>query len=92
MSTEYGAPAGPTESGETTAGRRESGFHPVNVGHLVMGVAFLGLTVVWILVVVADVVELEEKGWVMGLPWIVAGAVGLAATALRNLSGRGSAD
>ncbi|NYJ02597.1 hypothetical protein HNR19_003295 [Nocardioides thalensis] len=80
-----------TATSETTEARPESGFHSVNVGHLVMGVAFLGLTVVWILVVAADVVDLDDKGWVMGVPWIFAGAVGLAATALRNLTRRGSA-
>ena len=76
---------------ETTETPRESGFHAVNVGHLVMGVAFLGLTVVWILVVAADAVNIEKHGWIMGVPWLFAGAVGLAATALRNIARRGSA-
>lgn len=66
----------------TPAGRR-SGRHPVNVGHLVMGVAFLGLVVVWGLVT-NDVVELRETGWVLGLPWLVAGALGLLASLLRG--------
>lgn len=76
---------------DTTATRHESGFHAVNVGHLVMGVAFLGLTVVWILVVAADAVDIDDHGWIMGVPWLFAGAVGLAATALRNITRRGSA-
>jgi hypothetical protein len=76
---------------ETAETPRESGFHAVNVGHLVMGVAFLGLTVVWILVVAADAVDIEKHGWIMGVPWLFAGAVGLAATALRNIARRGSA-
>lgn len=76
---------------ETAEPRRESGFHPVSVGHLVMGVAFLGLTVVWILVVAADAVDIEKHGWIMGVPWLFAGAVGLGATALRNITRRGSA-
>lgn len=76
---------------ETTEAPRESGFHSVNVGHLVMGVAFLGLTVVWILVVAADAVDIGKHGWIMGVPWLLAGAVGLAATALRNIARRGSA-
>lgn len=80
-----------TAGPDTVEPRPESGFHAVNVGHLVMGVAFLGLTVVWILVVAADVVDLDDHGWVMGVPWLLAGAVGLAATALRNITRRGSA-
>jgi hypothetical protein len=63
---------------------RESGFHRVSVGHLVMGTAFLGLTVVWLLVVGLDLVDLDDAHWLMPLPWLVAGAVGLAATALRG--------
>ncbi len=43
--------------GPLDAPERPSGFHPVNVGHLVMGVAFAGMVLVWALVqgdVVAD--------------------------------------
>lgn len=57
----------------------ESGRHPVNVGHLVMGLAFLGLVAVWALVV-SDAVQGAELRWLMPLPWIVAGAVGLLAS------------
>lgn len=64
-------------------GARRSGRHPVNVGHLVMGVAFLGLVVVWGLVT-SDTVQLHESGWVLGLPWLVAGALGLLASVLRG--------
>ena len=66
---------------DTHPGR--AGRHPVNVGHLVMGVAFLGLTVVWALVV-SDTVAIEDNGWILGLPWLVAGAAGLLATVLRQ--------
>lgn len=65
-----------------------SGRHPVNVGHLVMGVALLGLVVVWGLVT-TDTVELRDAGWVLGLPWLVAGASGLLASALRGPRDRG---
>jgi hypothetical protein len=60
----------------------ESGWHRINIGHLVMGVAFVGLTVVWVLVVLTEAVDITEHGWVMGLPWLVAGAVGLVASAV----------
>ena len=62
----------------------QSGFHRVSVGHLVMGTAFLGLTVVWLLVAGLDLVDLDDAHWLMPLPWLVAGAVGLAATTLRG--------
>lgn len=64
------------------AGRR-TGWHRVNTGHLVMGVAFTGLLVVWALVV-SDTVQVEQHGWVMGLPWLAAGAAGLIASVLRG--------
>lgn len=67
---------------------RPGGRHPVNVGHLVMGVAFVGLVVVWGLVR-SETVHLRDAGWILGLPWLAAGAAGLLATALRH---RGTAD
>lgn len=62
---------------------RRTGWHPVNTGHLVMGVALSGLVVVWALLT-TDTVELRNSGWIMGLPWLIAGAVGLAASVLRG--------
>lgn len=61
-----------------------SGRHRVNVAHLVMGTAFLGLVAVWALVVAADAVDIRDARWLLPLPWLVAGAVGLTATALRS--------
>ena len=55
--------------------------HPVNVGHLVMGLAFLGLVVVWAVVVGTDLPE-EDIRWLLPLPWVLAGGAGLVATAL----------
>jgi hypothetical protein len=52
--------------------------HPVSIGHLVMGVAFLGLAVVWALVV-GDVVEDGDIRFLLPAPWILAGVAGLAA-------------
>ncbi|WP_028473376.1 hypothetical protein [Nocardioides alkalitolerans] len=57
------------------------GRHPVNVGHLVMGVAFLGLVVVWALVTVLDLAGGDLR-WLLPLPWLAAGGAGLAAAAL----------
>lgn len=70
--------------GPLDAPERPSGFHPVNVGHLVMGVAFAGMVLVWALVQ-GDVVADEELRWLMPMPWIAAGAAGLAATVWPSL-------
>jgi len=60
----------------TTA--RESGRHPVNVGHLVMGIAFLGLVGVWALVQ-SDAVTGSDVRWLLPVPWVLAGLAGLLA-------------
>lgn len=61
----------------------ESGRHPVNVGHLVMGVAFLGLATVWLLLE-TDVVQSDDLRWFLPLPWLAAGLAGLLAVALTS--------
>jgi hypothetical protein len=58
-----------------------SGRHPVNVGHLVMGVAFLGLTVIWALFE-TDSIGSDDLRWLMPLPWLAAGVAGLLAVVL----------
>ena len=65
-----------------------AGGHPVNVGHLVMGVALLGLAVIWALIE-SDVASASDLRWLLPIPWVAAGAVGLVATAPRL---RGSRD
>ena len=57
---------------------RQSGRHPVNVGHLVMGIAFLGLVGVWALIQ-GDVVEGQDVRWLLPVPWVLAGLAGLLA-------------
>ncbi|CAM3810429.1 hypothetical protein [Nocardioides zeicaulis] len=69
--------------GPLDAPARRSGFHPVNVGQLVMGIAFAGLVTVWALLQ-ADVVDAGELRWMMPIPWIAAGAAGLVATTWRR--------
>lgn len=66
-------------TGPLDAPEGPSGFHPVNVGQLVMGVAFIGLLVVWALFQ-TDVVDTDELRWLMPIPWLAAGAAGLGAT------------
>jgi hypothetical protein len=64
-----------------------SGRHPVNVGHLVMGLAFLGLVGVWALIQ-TEVVQGDDIRWLLPMPWVVAGIVGLLATTLSSRNRR----
>ena len=64
--------------GPLDAPERSSGRHPVNITQLVMGVAFAGMVLVWALVQ-GDVVDTGELRWLLPIPWIAAGAAGLAA-------------
>jgi hypothetical protein len=57
-----------------------TGRHPVNIGHLVMGLALLCMVGSWALVQ-TDVVDGDDIRWLLPIPWVVAGAVGLAVTA-----------
>jgi hypothetical protein len=59
-----------------------AGRHPVNVLHLVFGVALLGMVVNWALIQ-SDVVAAHNLRWLLPIPWVAAGAAGLIATAPR---------
>jgi len=59
---------------QSTTGAR----HPLSIGHLVMGVALLGLGVVWGLIE-GGVVEGDDIRFLLPAPWILAGVAGLAA-------------
>jgi hypothetical protein len=52
--------------------------HPVNVGHLVMGIAFLGMVLVWALIT-SNAVAGDDIRWLMPIPWVAAGGAGLLA-------------
>lgn len=69
-------------------GERPSGRHLVNVAHLVMGIAFLGIATVWLLVQ-REVVDVEDVRWLLPLPWVLGGLAGLLsiATAGRRRAG-----
>ncbi|MDQ1104489.1 hypothetical protein QE364_000437 [Nocardioides zeae] len=60
-----------------------AGLHPVNVGHLVMGIAFLGLAGVWALLA-SGAADASDTRWLLPIPWLAAGAAGLAATVWRR--------
>ncbi|HEY3528290.1 MAG TPA: hypothetical protein VGK78_04005 [Nocardioides sp.] len=59
-----------------------AGLHPVNIGHLVMGVAFLGMVVIWALIE-SGAAESSDLRWLLPIPWVAAGAAGLIAAAPR---------
>ena len=62
-----------------------SGRHPVSVAHLVMGVAFLGHAIIW-LMIETKVVLTDDLRWFLPLPWLAAGLAGLLAVALTGRS------
>ncbi len=66
-----------------TRTERVSGRHPVNIGHLVMGIAFLGIVGAWALIQ-GDVVSGADVRWLLPVPWVLAGLAGLLATALSS--------
>lgn len=66
----YGQTYGPRE--------RQPARHPVVIGHLTMGVAFLGLLAVWALIA-GDVVDGADIRILLPVPWVLAGVAGLVA-------------
>ncbi|WP_067437474.1 hypothetical protein [Nocardioides jensenii] len=64
-----------------------TGRHPVNTGHLVMGLVFAGLVGIWALVL-GDIVEGDDVRWLLPVPWVAGGAIGLAAAAYANVRSR----
>jgi hypothetical protein len=70
-------------SNPTTDRPGSSGRHPVNIGHLVMGLAFAGLLGIWALIE-GGAVDGGDIRWLLPLPWVFAGAVGLLAVSLAN--------
>ena len=61
-----------------TSGAASGARHPVSIGHLVVGVALLGLGVVWALVA-GNAVEGKDIRFLLPAPWIIAGVAGLVA-------------
>lgn len=72
-------PESPADEGTTEPGHR-SGRHPLNVSHLVMGVAFLGLVGVWAVVAEGSLAG-DDVRWLLPVPWVLAGLAGLLAMA-----------
>jgi len=57
------------------------GRHPLHIGHLVMGLAFLGIALVWLLNQL-DVMPNDDVRFLVPLPFLFAGALGLLALVL----------
>ena len=58
-----------------------SGWHPVQVTHLIFGVVFLAFAGIWALLK-ADITQIEDLRWLLSVPWLLAGAAGLMASAV----------
>jgi len=67
---------------------RRTGSHPVNVGHLVMGLVFLAIVGAWALIQ-TDTVTGRDIRWLLPLPWVIGGAIGLAAAAISGVRRHG---
>ncbi|MEI7055506.1 hypothetical protein WBG06_06795 [Nocardioides sp. CCNWLW239] len=82
MSYDYGPPRFEDQAQPP----QRTGKHPVNIGHLVMGLAFLVFVVVWALIETDTVAihSVEDLRWLLPLPWIVGGSIGLLAALLRK--------
>ena len=70
-----------TENPTTIQRTSSSGAHPVHVTHLVFGLLFLGLVSAWA-AVETGVVASSDLKWLIPLPWVAAGAIGLIAAGL----------
>lgn len=68
-----------------------SGRHPLNVAHLVMGIAFLGFVGIWA-TIAGEVVDSDDVRWLLPVPWVLAGAAGLLAIAFGGRRSRGRQD
>ena len=78
----YPSPYAPThDPGYNEVSTDHTGRHPVSVGHLVMGVALLGLAGIWLLLE-TDAIGSDDLRWFLPLPWLAAGLAGLLAVAL----------
>ena len=84
---EVTAIAEPTVIAEPPAPRR-TGWHPVNVGQLAMGLVFLTAVGVWGLIQ-SDTVTGDDIRWLLPLPWVIGGGIGLVAAAISSVRRHG---
>lgn len=75
----------PTYEGPEAEQDHDSGRHPVQVTHLIFGIAFLAFAGIWA-ALTADVVQTDDLRWLLPVPWLLAGAAGLVASAVGRRS------
>ena len=68
---------------------RRTGSHPVNVGQLAMGLVFLAAVGVWALIQ-SDTVTGDDIRWLLPLPWVIGGGIGLFAAAISSVRRHGA--
>lgn len=89
MSTDTSFPTDGQTPGEHPTGEQvpggggRRGTHPLSAGHLVMGVVFLVVAAGWALVA-SGLLGVQDVRWLLPVPWVLGGGVGLAALALRG--------
>jgi len=81
-------PGGDTGDTGTKPSVWEYGRHRTDIGQLVMGLAFLSFVGCWALVQ-TDVVTGDDTRWLLPIPWVLAGVVGLVVSAVGSLRRRG---
>lgn len=59
----------------------DHGRHPLHIGHLVMGLAFTGIAVLW-LISASEIVPNDDLRLLLPLPFLLAGGLGLLALVL----------
>ena len=74
----------PQSSNPTHFPGHESGRHPVNLTHLIMGIAFLGFAGIWA-AVTGDFVPDDDLRWLLPVPWLLAGSAGLLAITVSQM-------
>lgn len=61
--------------------------HPLHIAHLVMGLAFVSVAAVWLLAEVGNV-PTGDLRWLVPLPFLIAGGLGLLALLLVGRRGK----
>lgn len=71
------------ESGtdEQDGAEHRGGWHPMDVSHLVMGLVFATMVVLWALSL-QGLVTSDDLRWILPLPWVLGGGAGLVALTL----------
>lgn len=73
----------PTLSPTANGPEARSGWHRLHVTHLVFGLLFTGFAAAW-LAAQQGIVDSGDIRWLLPLPWVIAGLVGLIAAAASN--------